>query len=168
MINNRVKAFTILELTITMLVTALVIGITYTSYLIVFKSYTSFNTKNNELAVLVNLDHVLKRDFEKAEIVLKDTDGIALTIGENYIKYEFKPDFVVRHTIKKDTFKVQTQYVNFAFENVAINDVKNTVEQNRIDELGFTIVLRNENFSYHYHKQYSSANLIQRNPYAVN
>jgi len=77
----RVKAFTIFEMVITMMITAIVIGIAYTSYSIVVKSYNSFNNKNNDMAVVINLDHLLKRDFERAETILKDTDGIALNKG---------------------------------------------------------------------------------------
>jgi Tfp pilus assembly protein PilE len=168
MIKQKVKAFTILEVTITMLITALLIGITYTSYSIIVKSYQSFDKKNNEMAVLATLDHLLKRDFDQAESIFKDQEGIALISINKTIKYQFKLDYILRIGARTDTFKVQTQDVNTAFENVSINEVQETEEQNRIDELAFTLIYQNEKIPYHYVKLYSSVNLIFRNPDAVN
>jgi Tfp pilus assembly protein PilE len=166
--RNRVKAFTILEVTITMLIAGLLIGITYTSYSIIVKSYRSFTLKNDDMAVLVSLDHLLKRDFERAEVIVKDHDGIVLTANDKVIRYGFKPDYIIRSSTRVDTFKVQTQNVTTIFENAEINEVQETEEQNRIDELGFTLLFQNQKIPYHYHKLYSSVNLIQRNPNAVN
>jgi Tfp pilus assembly protein PilE len=166
--QQKVKAFTILEVTITMLITGLLIAITYTSYSVIVKSYHSFTVKNEEMAVLVTLDHLLKRDFQQAEVISKDQDGIVLTSNDKTIKYNFKSDYIVRTAAGTDTFKVQTQEVNTVFENVPLNEVQETEEQNRIDELAFTLTFKNEKIPYHYHKLYSSVNLIQRNPNAIN
>jgi Tfp pilus assembly protein PilE len=166
--KQRVRAFTILEVTITMLITALLIGITYTSYSIVIKSYRSFTTKNDDMAVVVSLDHLLKRDFERADTILKDTDGIVLKSEDKVIKYAFKPDFIVRTSARIDTFKVDAQEVNTTFENMPVNELQATEEQNRINQLDFILVFQNVKIPYHYHKLYSSENLIQRNPNAIN
>ena len=166
--NQKVKAFTIMEVTITMLITGLIIGITYTSYSIVIKSYHSFTTKNDSMAVLVSLDHVLKRDFDRADSILKDSAGITVKKNDMSIKYVFMPDFIVRNSLKTDTFKVQTQEVMTSFDNIPIIEMQATAEQNRIDGLDFTLVFQNEKIPYHYRKLYSSENLIQRNPNAVN
>jgi len=144
------------------------IGITYTSYSIVIKSYHAFTKKNNDMAVVVTLDHLLKRDFEGADTILKDSAGIAIKAGGSLIKYAFTPNFVVRTSAKIDTFKVCTQDVNTMFENNPIPESQALEEQNRIDELGFTLLFQNEKIPYHYRKLYSSENLIQRNPNAFN
>jgi len=168
MMKQKVKVFTIMEVTITMLITGLIIGITYTSYSIVIKSYHSFTTKNDSMAVLVSLDHVLKRDFDRADSILKDSAGITVKKNDMSIKYVFMPDFIVRNSLKTDTFKVQTQEVMTSFDNIPIIEMQATAEQNRIDGLDFTLVFQNEKIPYHYRKLYSSENLIQRNPNAVN
>jgi len=166
--RHKVKAFTILEVTITMLIAGLLIGITYTTYSIIIKSYHSFTTKNDDMTVLVSLDHLLKRDFDQADTILKDSDGVVLKSENKVIAYAFKPGFIVRNAARIDTFKVQTQEVNTAFENTPINELQATAEQNRIDQLDFTLIYQNEKIPYHYPKIYSSENLIQRNPNAVN
>lgn len=165
--NHKIKAFTLLEVAITMLISAVLLGITYTSYSIVVKSYRSFTAKNDNIAVLIGLDHVLRRDFAKATVVIKDTDGIELQSDQQSIKYTFNPDFIIRSTTRQDTFKVQTQDILTSFENTPLNNVQDTPEQNRLDELSFTLLFQNEKIPYHYRKLYSSENLIQRNTDAL-
>jgi Tfp pilus assembly protein PilE len=167
MTNHRVKAFTIMEVTITMLIAAILIGITYTAYSIIVKSYISFSKKNEDMAVLVRLDELLKKDFAHSEIILKDNNGISFNSDDHVVKYQFNPDFIVRTTTRADTFKVKTGVINTTFENQAVNEVSATDEQNRLDDLDLILLFQDEKIPYHYHKQYSSANLIQRNPDAL-
>ena len=168
MINKRVKAFTILEVTIAMLIAALLIGFTYTAYSIVVKSYSSFNRKNQDMAELVRLDEWLKKDFAHAETVQKDTAGIVFNSEGHHVKYRFDPDFIIRTEIKSDTFKVKTDSVATSFESLPVNELGPADEQNRLDDLDLVILFQGEKIPYHYHKQYSSVNLINRNTNALN
>ncbi len=157
-----------MEVTITMLIAGLLIGIAYTSYSIVLKSYHSFTTKNEDVAVLVTLDHLLTRDFEQAQTVIKNEKGIVLTSDDKIVNYEFTTNFIIRDAARIDTFKVQTQSVNTTFENTPVNEIQETEENNRIDDISFMLIFQTEKFPCHYHKLYSSVNLIQRNPNAIN
>jgi type II secretory pathway component PulJ len=168
MIKRKIQAFTIMEVTITMLISALVIGITYTAFSIITRSYHSFDSKHQDMAVVLRLDELLQKDFNHAEIVLKDTDGIALRDSSRTIKYRFNQDYILRVGITVDTFKVKSDSVSTIFENNTVNETGPSQEANRLDELGLNIILQNEKIPYHYHKIYSSANLINRNPNAVN
>jgi Tfp pilus assembly protein PilE len=168
MTRYKVQAFTIMEVTITMLIAAILIAVTYTSYSIVIKSYNSFTNKNNDMAVLVSLDHVLKRDFEQSRVILKDSAGFSFRKDSALVRYEFSADYIVRKATRIDTFKVQNQDVSASFENVPLLELQTTAEQNIIDELDFAIQYQKEEINYHYHKTYSSENLIEKNPNAIN
>lgn len=168
MIKKRIPAFTIMEVTVTMLISAIVIGITYTAFSIITRSYHAFDNKHKDMAVVLRLDELLQKDFNRAEIILKDTGGIALMDSSRTIKYRFSPDYILRIGITVDTFKVKSDSVSTIFENNAVNDMGTTEEVNRLDELGLFIILQNEKIPYHYHKVYSSANLINRNSNAIN
>jgi len=165
---TRLQAFTIMEVTVAMLLTGLAIGITYAVYSIVLQSYSAYGAKNDNINVLFNLDHILKRDFDRADTIIKDTAGLSMKIGSQTIKYAFYPDFITRESTKIDTFKVQTQDWITAFENVPLNELQTHPEQNRVDELNFRLILNSDTIPYHYYKLYSSENLIQRNPNALN
>jgi len=168
MIKSKVQAFTIMELTITMLISAIVIAITYTAFSIITRSYHSFESKHKDMATVLRLDKLLQKDFKHAETILKDTDGIALKDSSSTVKYRFSPDYVLRIGITIDTFKVKSDSITTAFENKTITGISTLEEENRLDDLGLNMMLQNEKIPYHYHKLYSSANLINRNPNAVN
>jgi len=148
--DQRLCAFTIMEVTVSMLIAAIVIGIAYTAYSIISRSYTTFKYKNDDLAVLNRVDELLRRDFGKAEMVTRSGNG--LLIGD-HISYEFSPAYIVRNSGTIDTFKVS----NLDLQTVSAG-------ADLIDEVSFTIVFRGERIPYHYRKTYSSADLIK--PYA--
>ena len=168
MISKRIQAFTIMEVTITMLLSTIVIGITYTVFSIIIRSYHSYSIKHEELASVLRLDELLQKDFDRAEIIMKDTDGIALRNSTHLTRYRFYGDYALRIGIAVDTFKVKSDSVITSFESEVINSAGTTVEQNRLDELDIQFTLQKEKIPYYYHKIYSSANLINRNNDAVN
>lgn len=166
--KNRVSAFTIIEITITMLISAILIGITYTSYSIIARSYSSFNTKNENLAVVLRLNKLLQKDFDRCEMVLKDSTGLSITFPDHKVKYKFEPDYTVRIGSMADTFKVRSDSVSMQFENSITSDLGANDEQNRLDELRLVFTLQKEKIPYHYYKVYSSVNLFNRNANAGN
>lgn len=167
MINKKIPAFTIMEVTIAMLLSAIVIGLAYTIFSIVTRSYHSYQLKHEGMATVLRLDELLQRDFERAEIILKDADGIALKNGSYLVKYHFNPDYVLRTGIVTDTLKVKTDSVSLSFEGKIISSQDNDEEQNRADQLEITVMFEKEKIPYYYHKIYSSENLINRKSNAV-
>jgi prepilin-type N-terminal cleavage/methylation domain-containing protein len=166
--SKTVKAFTIIEVTIAMLISAIVIGITYAVFSVINQSYNSFNKKNEHMAEVLLLDKLLRKDFEHAVLIIKDTSGIAFQSPDKSVRYKFDTAYVVRIGQISDTFKVKTDTINASFENEIVNDPASSKEENRLDQLDLSIVLQNEKITYHYHKIYSSVNLINRTPDAVN
>lgn len=166
--SKKVPGFTIIEVTIAMLLSAIVIGLTYTVFSLVTRSYQRYQTRHREMATVISLDGLLRRDFDRAELVLKDTDGIALTSKTNLIKYRFYPDYILRKGIATDTFRLKADSVAMTFEGKAIDDSGTGAEENRIDELDMQLTLQKEKIPYYYHKIYSSANLIKRKTNAGN
>jgi len=165
--KHRVKAYTLMEITVAMLVSAIVISITYSAYSIVSRSYIAYKTKNDRLAVLERLDELLKRDFSHADSILKTDNGILVFSSGDSINYELDTAFVTRVSTIIDTFKVKTTDAVTSFENTPVTVSSPDKKQNRIDDLDFTLLFENEKIPYHYHKDYSSANLIERNPNAI-
>lgn len=151
-----------------MLVAAILIGITYSVYSVISKSYISFNRKSEEMAIQLQLDKSLKKDFNQAEIIFKDTRGISFKSAEHAVTYIFEPDYIIRSEFNTDTFKVKAETMNTMFERKTINEVSLDEEQNKLDEFKLVILFKNEKIPYHYYKLYSSVNLIKRKPNALN
>ena len=167
MMKKRARAFTIIEVTIAMLISAIVIGITYTVYSIISRSYNSFNNKNEAIAVVVRLDELLQKDFDRSAYISKDTTGITFQGPNNVVSYKFNPDHIVRTGLITDTFKVTPDSVNAFFEMKSINIPGLSTEENRLDELDLTITFQNEKITYHYRKVYSSENLFNSKADAI-
>ncbi|MES2275324.1 MAG: hypothetical protein V4592_04830 [Bacteroidota bacterium] len=165
---KRVKAFTIMEITVAMLIAAIVIAITYTCYTIVYKSYLAFKTRQHDLVEVSQLTQLIERDMEKGDLIVQREDGITIKGSNNEISYAIQPDYILRIAAVTDTFKVKTEGLIRYFEGQALATKNDSDEQNRIDELSFTILLGNDKFPYDYLKPYSSQNLINRNPNAIN
>jgi len=166
--KNSVKAFTLMEVTIAMLISAVVIGITYTSYSIVVKYYVAYAKKNTEIIGLTTIDHLLRRDFERADSIRNDTGGIAFSVGGQLVKYEFDTNFIVRKAAGIDTFKVETKALNLFFEGVPVTEDEAAGERKPVDELSFTLLYEKAEIPYHYRKKYSSENLLNSAPNAIN
>ena len=151
-----------------MLIASVVIGMAYTVYAIVVQSHGAFKTKNDSMAVVIRLDELLKKDFAHADLILKDRNGIVLTGRGQQVNYEIGPNYIVRTSGIIDTFKVNTQQVTATFEEQPVTEISTEQEQNRIDDIELSLLFENEKIPYHYHIQYSSANLIQRKANAIN
>lgn len=165
--RGRLKAFTIIEVTITMLVAAIVIGITYMAYSIISKSYLSFNAKNKDMEIVEQLDALLKKDFINAELIKKDTGNITFTSTTDTISYQLHPNYILRISSITDTFKVNNEGIAARFEGENIDSLSLQPRQKRIDELELNLFLKDEKIPYHYHKQYSSAQLFNDTTNAV-
>lgn len=168
MIAKKVSGYTLIEITVAMLITTIVIGTTYAIYSVIARSFHGFNIKNDRIAVAETLDHTIRRDFDKADTILKDTAGIAIATGDQRIKYIFSPGYVIRISTKPDTFAVSADSIVTRFQSAPLYDMNSNAEANRIDELDFSLRLEDKKIPYHYYKLYSSENLIHRIPDAVN
>lgn len=177
--NKRLPAFTIMELTVSMLLSALVISITYTALTLVTRSYQSFSQKNEELAGLVRLDELLKRDFLAASSIYKTESGIALPGAApdgTQVSYAFGSEAILRRTtLVADTFKVASTAVQLLFEGQEVRQEAEDqtatadgapLEAARIDEFNLELLYKEEKYPYHYDKRYSSENLINRTQHA--
>jgi len=164
---QRVAAFTLMEVTIAMLISALVISMTYTIYIIVAHSFTAFNQKNNTIAMETRLDELLRKDFDHADRIEKTANGVALSNKNQTVTYTILPDAIVRTASITDTFKVTVLTSAITFENQTINSTTPAAEATRADDLEMAFATANDTLTGHYHKTYSSENLINRNAHAL-
>jgi prepilin-type N-terminal cleavage/methylation domain-containing protein len=155
--NNKVKAFTLMEITVTMLIAALVISIAYSAYLLVGKSFLSYTVKQDEMADVISLERLIKKDLDRAGIIRKAERGISLRDTNGSISYQFLQDRVIRQALMSDTFKVRTENVTVYFEQHAISSNETDAV---IDEIAFDVLFRQDILPFRYHKTYSSAELF--------
>jgi len=157
MLNSKVPAFTLMEVTIAMLIAGIAIAITFTTYRVVSGSYAGFTRKQNELAGFVTLDKLLKQDFMAAIKVLKTAEGLTMQMEGGLINYRVEPSFILRDqfSLRTDTFKLLINEPGFSFENEAVE------EGQVIDQFGFETSVQGQLITNHYQKLYSAQELFE-------
>lgn len=155
-VNKKLPAFTLMEVTIAMLIAAIAIAITFTAYRIVSGVYFDFSKKQEKVATLTTIDKLLKQDFMNSRSIVKTTDGIFLEVNKGIVTYSFKENYILRDqfSLRIDTFKLQVNELNFSFEN-------NVVEEGEeIDLLNFKTQLDGDLIPLQYLKTYSAQDLF--------
>lgn len=159
--KNRLPAFTIMELTVAMLISAIAIGLMYSAYAIISHSYRSFVDRNNNTGMLALLDQRLNRDIDKAEMIYRDSNTVTMRSHIDTVIYRFQADRVIRQKLLADTFKVNTENFITSFESVPVKGNPTDGEEKKIDDLQIVLLAEGQKIPYHYHKAYSSVNLFQ-------
>nr|WP_146749917.1 hypothetical protein [Mucilaginibacter rubeus] len=159
--KNKLPAFTIMELTVAMLISAIVIGLMYSAYAIISHSYLSFVDRNNNTDMLASLDQRLNRDIDKAEMIYRDSNTVTMSSHIDTVIYRFQADRVIRQKLLADTFKVSTESFITSFESVPVEGNPAGGEEKKIDDLQIVLLAERQKIPYHYHKTYSSVNLFQ-------
>lgn len=155
---KKIKAYTLMEVTVAMLLSAICIGIAYSAYDIIGNYYRSFQQKNEKADALLSIREVLSKDFQKSKLVLNTTDGILLDQDSLSIQYVFEADQILRKTpsLRVDTFKVIWKDRYVGFEGAEI------LEPDTIDLLKLKITLDQHSLvPLTFYKHYSAQNLFQ-------
>ena len=159
MFKQKVRAFTIMEVTVTMLIAAIVVMIVYTAYRIIGKSYTDYDQKNKMISELVVADKILKKDFSDALDIKQTSDGIELSMQEGQISYVFGEKFIVRNQnqLRLDTFDLTNNKVVLKFKNSEAG------VDHSIDNLSLNCIFNKRNITLSYYKVYSAEQLLKQN-----
>lgn len=157
MINKKLPAFTLMEVTITMLIAAIAVAITFTAYRIVSGVYLNFTRKQDRVATFITADKLLKQDFYRANRIVKIQDGLSIEMNGRFINYRFKADYFLRDqfSLRTDTFKLKIDNLNFLFENEAVAD------GSKVDQCSFETEIDRQPISLYYRKIYSATDLFQ-------
>jgi len=159
----KLKAFTITELLIVMILSIVIAAAAFSSLQMVSSLISNTEREqatNLELHTLVTL---MQEDFSSANLCKISASRI-LELGQDsfLITYEFQPTRTVRAanhpSIRPDTFSISARLLNHSFEGTKVD---NSV----IDH--FEIIMSTEKSEQHYpvtlHKHYSSKQLQQIN-----
>jgi len=157
MLNKKLPAFTLMEVTIAMLIAAIAIAITFTAYRIISGSYFNFIRKQDRVAIFITADKLLKQDFLKARKIIKVQDGLTFEMEEGFVNYNFNNAYLLRDqfSLRTDTFKLKIDKLNFLFENEVVT------EGNPVDQCSFETEIDKQTISLYFQKTYSAKDLFQ-------
>lgn len=122
----RIKAFTLLEVTIAMLITALAVGIMYSSYSLTTKLYAKYADRQRRQSSIAGFSSILNRDLlrcESARIINNSEVELREPSGK-LIAYRFLQDCILRslHDSRSDTFKLAENKVQYFFAERPLHD----------------------------------------------
>jgi Tfp pilus assembly protein PilE len=155
-INKKLPAFTLMEVTISMLITAIAIAITYTAYRIINNTYVGYTRKQDRVAAFTELDKLLKMDFQTADHVVKTEHGIQVKSVKGQITYQFDSAAIIRNQfmLRLDTFKLPVKSIHYSFEQQEVP------ADQPVDQLELRLQLEDQDVQLLYPKHYSSQNLF--------
>ncbi|KQR70894.1 hypothetical protein [Pedobacter sp. Leaf176] len=128
--RKKIKAYTLMEVTIAMLLSAICISICYSAYGIIGSYYRTFQLKNETADAALSLRHVLEKDFLKSKLVLSTDSGLMMQQDSSTILYTFREKAILRELpeLHTDTFKISYSGLQFFFEG-EILEQKDTVDR---------------------------------------
>lgn len=156
---KRLKAFTLIELLIAMVVGGIVIGGAFEVYLFSSRQFLKYKASNEEITRIVMLDGILHSDFFNSTSVVRKSDNcMEMKSSDKVIDYRFERNFVLRSFIGvSDTFFLKVSVVQMQFKG------KLQLEGERlIDELEIISKEGDEEKVFCFFKEYSADVLMKQ------
>ena len=152
-INPNLKAFTLLEMLVVMVLTGIVFGIGYTTYDLMHKQFAQYESHHEELLRLEQLKTLLKTDFFEARKITKNHSGIRIEQMEETIAYLFENEHIIRLKMGvNDTFHYPTGEVNMFYEKQ-----RQDFQEALIDQLSVEVVYKGQSQTLSFLKKYDAA-----------
>jgi len=154
-LKTRIKAFTIIELLVTMLVSSIVVSAGIYVFSTFNKAMIISNSKNLMDTEILQFQQVLKKDFIDADEIYFQYESIIINYHndeKNY--YDISDDYIVREAVNSiDTFNIQVydSYINYTSKNTKL--VNELVLETELDKLDYPI---------HVYKKYPAEKLIEQ------
>lgn len=160
--NRWLKAFTLLELTIAMLISAISIGMAFYMFQYFQQLFLTQQKQRQERFSYSLFKHLLQQDIDRAVWLKSDANGLICVDGKGRISYEFDSHYIVRHQYEshRDTFRI----VTIDFDTTA--QLENLPMDDLTDHLSLKVRFENNEHRFDYHKTYSAQQLMQPELYS--
>lgn len=148
-----IKAFTLMELLVAMLISSIVISISYISYDIIYKQYFSYKENNQSITQTALINSLINRDIFEAEFMQANDKEIVLTYrNKSALYYIFDTPYLIRKTeTSKDTFELDIENIHFKFQGE-----ERQMKYSLIDEFYFEAPFLEKKEYFRYKKLYGA------------
>lgn len=103
-LNSKIKSFTLTEMVVVMILTAIVISISLLVLTVIQKELKSIQRNYKNTTEVKALEQILWKDFNNAEVYyLKEKQELICVTPVCKVLYQFKDDFIIRN---RDTLKL--------------------------------------------------------------
>lgn len=153
----KLKAFTLMELTIAMLISAISIGMAFYMFQYFQQLFLQQQKQRQERFSYSLFKHLLEQDIDRSVWLKTSESGLICENEFGNISYEFAPKFIVRNqnTVQKDTFLIQTVNLD------TTPRMQHLPSEELTDHIHLNIRFENKEHQFDYHKIYSAQQLLQ-------
>lgn len=153
---KTIKAFTLLEMMIALVLSSIVFSISFVCYSMILKQFLNYKHSSTLIQEAGQLQTTLQTDFFNSQLIqYNDITATFIFFERPSVKYLFVKDFVLRESNNRtDTFHVlvgkpEVRYeLNLLRENSLVNDLRLNLKVAEADEV------------FHFVKRYSSYDLM--------
>ena len=147
----KIKAFSFLELLVSIVISGIVISTAYSVYVFTYKQFNKFTTVKTGIRDYFELSTVLNRDIEMAKKVIRNNNQeIELRLVDKIIYYNFGESTIVRTVdLHADTFF-------FDIAKIEINTIDEPVDEQLVDYLKIMTKDKVATESWSFYKDYGA------------
>jgi hypothetical protein len=153
--NKKTKAFTVIELVIVTLLSALTVTIAYKGNEIFQQMFFSFRAKEKETSGIIFLNRMITTDINQATCIYKTDEGFSCYQKGKEIYYIITDDYIVRNYLITDTFFIATRNIDCTFEK------RQTGPEQLADRISFIGSMHEDTLYFDYSKRYAADVLMK-------
>lgn len=148
---NKLKSFTIVEAIVVLILSALVISISYTAISIISERIHKFKEFIQESEAITSAEKVLINDITTAKYIVRSPEGFKCIYNEHIVKYDFSSNNIIRTGSVSDVFNLEVEGFNTFYKGL-----ENFVPGSILDQVSINIIIDNSPFELVFVKQYGS------------
>jgi hypothetical protein len=153
--GRRIKSFTIVELVVSLLISSIVISMSYYALIFFNKQYRNYKLKSDGVNSFLLFKKAMQQDMERSPLIIDS--GAALIFykegkADKMATYSFERKFVVRKTeTSKDTFAFENRISKWGYISDSLPLIKN---------IGMNIKMADVFLACTFNKNYTAKELI--------
>lgn len=156
----KIKAFTLVELAVVMLISIILFGIAYFSWQIIEQRFISYTDSSIELENIATFKLQIEQDFKKSTQIIAGPNSKGILVrcenDSTRIEYLFTIENILRtQATRVDTFKIISNNLKMYLLNEEILKLPAI-----IDEITFSATYNNELLHFNSSKKYSASDLL--------
>lgn len=161
LINKKIKAFTLLELIVVLILSGVVTLMAYYMLNVTRSYYHKFNEKEQSISTLSKLAMIIDQDFHKANTITGGGSIVSCNFETHEVTYQFLSAYAVRsQSIVQDTFYLTINDMILKRIDERHTTINGMSENDLVQELQLIVGLEDSVFL-HFKKVYSASTLFQ-------
>lgn len=158
LIKQKIKAFTMIELLITMTLTGILLVFAFMGYNQMQQLFTNYTIQNKFITDYNQLNKALNIFSNKSNIVEKTTNhSIHFKTDSNDVIVELNPqNILIKLKSHTDTFHLIPQSITYDYIKISNDSVSNLIKQ-----FSCVVLFQNQTFSLSFHKEYDASSILK-------